>query len=131
MKFIEIGRHKIEVQISPTGKRMIKLSDAKELLDLTEDKASDCFVDAGMLTDILFKKIYITKDATKEQEIIHQGLCIVGIYCVIDEACGVDLKNISYVKEFEQNFKKALNSNVAINYDEKDTLSNSKIENKK
>lgn len=128
--FVEIGRHKIEVNIS-NGIRMVKYSDTKELLGLKDDEVNDCFIDAGILTDTLFKKIYITKDATKEQEIIHQGLCIVGIYCVIDEACGVDLKNISYVKEFEQNFKKALNYNTAINYDEKDTLSNSKIENKK
>lgn len=107
MNFIELGIHKIEVSISPDGMRMIKLSDAKELLQL-EENVSDCFVDAGFLTDTLFNKIYITKDATKEQEIIHQGLCIVGIYSVIDEVCKVDLKNVSYVEEFRKYFTSAL-----------------------
>lgn len=103
---IELGRHKVEVCISSNGERMIKHSDVKELLDL-EENVSDCFIDAGFVTDTLFNKIYITKDATKEQEIIHRGLCIVGIYSVIDEVCAVDLKNISYVKEFRKYFDSA------------------------
>lgn len=61
---------------------------------------SDHFIDAKFVTDTLFKKVYETKDATVEQKIIFDGLCIVGIYSLIDEACSVDLRNVSYIKEF-------------------------------
>ena len=102
MSFIELGKHKIEVSVS-NGLRMIRLSDTKELLDLKDEEIRNYFIDAGFLTDKLFEKIYISKNATIEQEIIHRGLCMVGIYPLIDEVCKVDLRGISYVDEFKKN----------------------------
>lgn len=116
MQVIELGRFKIEVCVS-NGVRMVKHSDVKELLDLKDDEVSKYFIDAGIVSEILFKKIYIDKNATKEQEIIYKGLCIVGIYPLIDEVCQIDLKNISYTKEFNgmtSNFS-ALLENLDIN----------------
>ena len=99
MDFIELGNHKIEVSVS-IGTRMVKQSDTKKLLQLKDSEVSEHFIDAKFVTDALFKKVYETKDATVEQEIIYYGLCIVGIYSLIDEACRVDLRNVSYIKEF-------------------------------
>jgi len=99
MNFIELGKHKIEVSVS-NGERMVKQSDAKKLLQLKDGETNEYFIDAKFVSDTLFKKIYETKDATKEQKVIFEGLCIVGIYALIDEACRVDLRNVSYIKEF-------------------------------
>lgn len=108
MNFIELGRHKIEVYVS-NGLRMVKHSDTKELLGLKDSEISKYFIDAKLITDTLFQKIYITKDATKEQEIIFQGLCMVGIYSLIDEVCKVDLRRVSYVEEFSKLIETNLN----------------------
>lgn len=99
MSFIELGKHKIEVNVS-NNNRMVKQSDIKKLLQLKDSNISDDFIDAKFVTDTLFKKIYKTKDATKEQKVIFEGLCIVGIYSLIDEVCKVDLRGVSYIKEF-------------------------------
>lgn len=99
MDFIELGKHKIEVN-ALMGMRLVKHSDTKELLGLKDNEVSEHFVDAKVISDTLFKKIYESKDATKEQEVIFNGLCIVGIYSLIDEVCKVDLRNISYAREF-------------------------------
>lgn len=99
MNFIELGNHKIEVSVS-MGTRMVKQSDTKELLGLKDSEVSEHFIDAKFVTDTLFAKVYITNDATKEQEAIFKGLCIVGIYSLIDEVCKVDLRGVSYIKEF-------------------------------
>ena len=101
MNFIELGRHKIEVCVY-NGIRMVKHSDVKELLDLKDEEITESFVDAGMIAEILTEKIFITRTATKEQEIIHKGLCMVGIYPLIDAVCEVDLKDISYLGEFSK-----------------------------
>lgn len=100
MRFIKLGSHKIEVSVS-MGVRMVKQSDVKELLELKDSEASNHFIDAKFVTDTLFKKIYGMKNATKEQEIIFKGLCIVGIYSLIDEVCSVDLRGVSYINEFK------------------------------
>jgi len=99
MNFIKLGNHKIEVSVS-MGSRMIKQSDTKKLLELKDSETSEHFIDAEFVTDTLFKKIYESKNATKEQEIIFNGLCMVGIYSLIDEVCKVDLRGVSYIKEF-------------------------------
>lgn len=101
MSFIELGKHKMEVSVS-NGLRMIRHSDAKELLELKDSEVSKYFIDAKFITDTLFEKIYLTKTASKEQEVIFQGLCIVGIYSLIDEVCKVDLRGVSYIKEFNK-----------------------------
>jgi hypothetical protein len=105
MNFIELGKHKIEVCVE-NGIRMVKYSDIRELLDFKENEYNECFIDAGLITDTLFNKIYVTQDATKEQDVIFHGLCMVGIYALIDEVCKVDLKNISYNEEFKKYFRK-------------------------
>ena len=103
MDFIELGTHKIEVSASH-GKRYVRHSDVKELLQLNDDAISDAFVDAGFVTDRLFRKVYVDNNATPEQEIILGGLVTVGIYALIDEVCKVDLRGVSYIKEFQKNF---------------------------
>lgn len=97
--FIELGNHKIEVSVS-NGARMVKQSDAKKLLQLKDGETNEYFIDAKFVSDTLFKKVYESNDATIEQKIIFEALCIVGIYPLIDEACGVDLRGVSYAKEF-------------------------------
>lgn len=97
--FIELGNHRIEVSVS-MGTRMVKQSDTKKLLQLKDSEISENFIDAKFVTDTLFKKIYESNDATIEQKIIFDALCIVGIYSLIDEACKVDLIGVSYAKEF-------------------------------
>ncbi|MDX9744845.1 MAG: hypothetical protein RBT59_13570 [Arcobacteraceae bacterium] len=99
MNFVELGNHKIEVSVS-IGTRMVKQSDTKELLELEDSEVSEHFIDAGFVTDTLFEKIYKSKDATAEQKIIFNALCIVGIYSLIDEVCKIDLRGVSYIKEF-------------------------------
>ena len=99
MKFIELGSHKIEVSVS-MGKRMVRQSDTKELLQLSDDEVNDYFIDAGFVVDRLFQKIYVEKTATREQRAIYKALFIVGIYALIDEVCEVDLRKVSYVDEF-------------------------------
>lgn len=101
--FIQLGSHRIEV-CSSSGMRFVKHSDLKKLLNI-EYKFIDAFIGANVLTDTLFKKIYIDKTATKEQEIIYKGLCIVGLYSLIDEACKIDLKTVSYLEEFNNLLK--------------------------
>lgn len=97
--FIELGNYKIQVCVS-MGTRMVKQSDTKKLLRLQDREVSEHFIDAKFVTDALFKKVYETKDATVEQKIIFEALCIVGIYSLIDEVCKVDLRSVSYIKEF-------------------------------
>jgi len=97
--FIKLGDYRIEVSVS-MGIRMVKQSDTKKLLQLQDSGIGEHFIDAKFVTDTLFKKVYKTKDATKEQKIIFEGLCIVGIYSLIDEVCKIDLRGISYIKEF-------------------------------
>lgn len=99
MNFIDLGNHKIEVSVS-MGSRMVKQSDTKKLLQLKDSEVSEHFIDAKFVTDTLFKKIYESNDATVEQKIIFEALCIVGIYSLIDEVCKVDLRGVSYIKEF-------------------------------
>ncbi len=99
MNFIELGTHRIEVSASH-GKRYVRHSDVKELLQLNDDEISDGFVDAGFVTDRLFRKVYMDNNATPEQEIVLGGFIIVGIYALIDEVCEVDLKGVSYAEEF-------------------------------
>jgi len=103
MNYIELGNHKIEVCISKDGIRMINPGDVKKFLELEDEQLGNYFVDAKIITDILFEKVYITKNATKEQEIIFKGLCLVGIYSLIDEVCKIDFRNISYIQEFNNN----------------------------
>lgn len=101
MYYIELGKYKIEVSVS-NNKRMVNKKDIVELLDLEEKEIGNYYIDAKIITDTLFNKIYNKKTATKEQEIIFEGLCIVGLYSLIDEACEVDLRKISYIKEFKE-----------------------------
>lgn len=98
--FILLGTHNIEVSIS-LGIRRIKHSDVKELLCLEDSEISKGFIDADFLTDSLFDKVYKHKNATIEQSIILRGLCIVGIYALIDEVMEVDLRKVSYVEQFK------------------------------
>lgn len=104
MQFIELGNHKIEVSILMNN-RMVRHSDTKDLLQLNDDEISDYFIDAGIIPDTLFRKIYFENSATKEQEAIYKGLVMVGIYPIIDEVCKVDLRGISYVDEFAEIIK--------------------------
>lgn len=104
MDFINLGKHKVSVSVS-NGIRMIKHSDVRNLLGLKEGEYSGYFIDAKFVTDSLFENIYITKNATKEQQIIFKGLCIVGIYSLIDEVCKIDLRGISYINEFNDLLK--------------------------
>ena len=99
--FIQLSKYKLEVDIIKNV-RVIKYSSLKEMLNLKDEdlEKSEDFVNADLLMDFLFEKIYVSKNATKEQEIIYKGLCLVGLYPLIDEACGIDLKRVSYIKEF-------------------------------
>lgn len=98
---INLGKHTINVSVS-NGFRMVKHSDVKELLNLSNKGLTDYFIDSKIIVDTLYEKIYINKTATKEQEIIFKGLCIVGLNSLIDEACKIDLRGVSYIKEFNQ-----------------------------
>lgn len=102
MSYIELGKHKIEVCVSTNGIRMINPIDAKELLGLEDEQVGSYFIDAKVITDTLFDKIYVSNNASKEQKVIFQALCIVGIYSLIDEVCKVDLRDISYVEDFNK-----------------------------
>ncbi len=101
MNFIKLGKHKIEVSVS-NGLRMVKHSDIKELLELKDSEVSKYFIDAEILTNKLFDRVYVNSNATKEQEIIFKGICRVGIYPLIDEVCKIDLRGVSYVEEFNR-----------------------------
>lgn len=104
--FIQLSKYKLEVDIIKNV-RVIKYSSLKEMLNLKDEdlEKSEDFVNADLLTDFLFEKIYVSKNATKEQEIIYKGLCLVGLYLLIDEACGIDLRRFSYIKEFNNLIK--------------------------
>lgn len=97
---IKLGVHEIEVRIS-MGVRMVKHSDVKELLELKDSEISKSFIDAGFIADTLFRKVYIDKNATIEQNIVFKGLCLVGIYALIDEVLEIDLRKVSYNEEFK------------------------------
>ena len=81
---------------------MVKHSDIKELLELKDSEVSKYFIDAEILTNKLFDRVYVNSNATKEQEIIFKGICRVGIYPLIDEVCKIDLRGVSYVEEFNR-----------------------------
>lgn len=104
MNFIQLGKYKIEVCIIDNS-RKIKYNDLKEILELKEVSINQIFVNAEILTNILFNKIYIDKSATIEQKIIYQGLCLVGLFSLIDEACNINLKQVSYIEEFNNLIK--------------------------
>ncbi len=99
--FIQLSKYKLEVDIIKNV-RVIKYSSLKEMLNLKDEdlEKSEDFVNADLLIDFLFEKIYVSQNATKEQEIIYKGLCLVGLYPLIDEACGIDLRRVSYIKDF-------------------------------
>lgn len=101
MNFINLGVHSINVRISQTGKRMVKYGDLERLLGLSADDTDrDTFVDAKIITSTLFDKIFKEDDATSEQKVIYDSLCTIGVYPLIDEACGVNLSTMSYFREF-------------------------------
>jgi len=102
-KYIHLGNHKVRVLLSESNHRMVFQRDVKSLLQLHENNGMDnYYIDAGMVTDRLFHLIYVEKTSTKEQKIIFNALCIVGIYSLIDEVCDRNLRNVSYVNEFNK-----------------------------
>lgn len=104
--FIQLSKYNLEVDIIKNV-RVIKYSSLKEMLNLKDEdlEKSEDFVNADLLIDFLFEKIYVSQNATKEQDIIYKGLCLVGLYPLIDEACGIDLRRVSYIKEFNNLIK--------------------------
>lgn len=100
-KKIKLGKYTIHVSII-NGVRMVKYSDVIELLKLNGKDVTKNYVEANIITDVLYHNIYVKKISNKEQEIIYNALCIVGLFPLIDEVCNVDLKTISYIKEFNK-----------------------------
>ena len=100
---ITLGSFNIEVRVD-NGARLVRYKDTEELLGLSPMPNKN-FVDAKVVTDVLYSKIYKDETATIEQREIFDALCIVGIYSLIDEACNVDLSKVSYKEEFLKNIQ--------------------------